>query len=58
MQNKGRLSDSLNIDRIDNLQGYTPDNIQVLTKHDNVCKYHALDLKRELGYAWEGDVPF
>lgn len=55
MLKKGRLSESLNIDRIRNLEGYTPDNIQILTKHNNVCKYHYEDLKR---YIYEGPMPF
>ncbi len=59
MDLRGRESASLNIDRIDNLKGYTPDNIQVLTKKRNVEKYHYEDAKRELGPQYEcEDLPF
>jgi len=41
MTARGREKDSLTIDRIngDAKIGYTIDNIQILTKHDNSCKY-------------------
>lgn len=55
---KGRKSESLNIDRIENLLGYTKNNIQILTKHDNVCKYHHEDFKREGICHYEGPMPF
>ncbi len=58
MEHKGRLSDSLTIDREDNLRGYTMDNISVKTKHDNCVKYHTIDLHRELGPQYEGVTPF
>ncbi len=59
MEGKGRLTESLTIDRKDNLKGYTPDNMQVMTKHDNCCKYHSEDEKREtLVNEFEGDMPF
>ncbi len=58
MESRGRLSESLTIDRPDNLLGYTPDNMQIKSKHDNVCKFHAEDARRELGISFEGEVPF
>lgn len=59
MESKGRESQSFNIDRIDNLKCYTPDNIQVLTKSENVSKYHHEDARRELGPQYEHeDLPF
>lgn len=63
MEGKGRASESLNIDRIKNLLGYTPDNIQILTKHDNVHKFWSEDEKRvyivaEIGPQHEGPLPF
>lgn len=43
---KGRSAESYTIDRIDNDKGYSIDNIQVLTKRDNVIKMH-------LSYDWQ-----
>ena len=62
MQNKGRLADSLTIDRENNLLGYEPGNLTVITKSANCTKFHKEDLHRELnnelgGYL-EGDIPF
>lgn len=39
MAGKGRLKESLHIDRIDESKGYTIDNIQVLTNTQNLKKY-------------------
>ncbi len=59
MEGRGRTGECLNIDRIENDKGYTPDNIQILTKSANVSKYHASDARRELGPQWEDeDLPF
>ncbi len=59
MEGRGRLTDSLTIDRVDNLRGYTMDNLQILSKSENVIKYHATDVKRELGPQWEEEIlPF
>ncbi len=58
MEKRGRGKNCLNIDRIDNLRGYHADNIQLLTKTDNVCKFHAEDLRRQLGVQYEGEMPF
>ncbi len=49
MDNKGRAADNFTIDRKDNLMGYFADNIQILTKHDNVVKYSTIDVLAELG---------
>jgi len=44
--NSGRLSDHLTIDRKDGSKGYTHENIRVVTKGENVSKFH----KKELEY--------
>lgn len=43
MEGKGRLFDSLTIDRKKNHLGYLPDNIEVITKSANSQKYHQQD---------------
>lgn len=45
IENKGRTSESFSIDRIrnDHSIGYTPDNIRVITKRDNILKYFRFD---------------
>lgn len=40
VENAGRLSNDLTIDRIIPTLGYTYDNLQVIKKGDNVRKYH------------------
>lgn len=40
MQNKGRFLENYNIDRIRQLEGYKPGNIQVITKEENLDKWH------------------
>ncbi len=45
MEGKGRLSDSLTIDRIKNELGYIDGNIQVMPKCDNIIKYFKYDSK-------------
>lgn len=40
IENAGRLSDELTVDRIIPTLGYTYDNLQVITKGENVSKYH------------------
>jgi len=57
MEHKGRASESLTIDRKRNLEGYTPDNIQILPKHDNCVKYSTIDVLAELGPQAE-NIPF
>lgn len=52
MKNKGRNVHSYTIDRIDDIKGYTRDNIQVLTNHDNNVKRHKkLEYDFRSGYA-------
>lgn len=58
MEGRGRLADSLTIDRKENWRGYTPDNLQILTKSENSSKYHQVDLVRELGPQYEQETPF
>lgn len=41
MENKGRFSNQMSIDRIIPELGYIMDNIQVISKSDNSKKYHA-----------------
>ncbi len=57
MSNKGRAADNFTIDRKDNLMGYFADNLQILTKHDNVVKYSTIDVLAELGPQTE-IIPF
>lgn len=42
---RGNGSADMTIDRIDNLKGYTDDNIQMLSNRDNVRKYFMHDRK-------------
>lgn len=58
MENKGRLADSLTIDRKENLLGYIPGNLKIMTKSANVTKFHAEDARREIGSLVDGDIPF
>ncbi len=58
MKNKGRMADSLTIDRIRNEEGYTVDNLQILTKSENSTKFWAEDFYKELGPQYEGENPF
>lgn len=46
---RGQASGSMTIDRIDNLKGYTDDNIQMLSNKENVQKYFRQDRKRGAG---------
>jgi hypothetical protein len=46
---RGMHSTDLTIDRKDNLKGYTADNIQALTRGENVRKYKTTDIKRGMG---------
>lgn len=43
MEGRGRLTDSLNIDRIRGDEGYTPNNVCIITKEENLWKYHHND---------------
>jgi hypothetical protein len=43
---RGPSRDEMSIDRIDNLRGYTEDNIQMLSNGDNSRKYQQHDSKR------------
>jgi len=40
---RGRRNNDYNIDRVDNKEGYARENIQILTKEENVKKYHEID---------------
>jgi hypothetical protein len=57
MQHKGRGADNFTIDRERNLEGYTKDNIRILTKHENCVKYSTIDILAELGPQTE-NIPF
>lgn len=46
---RGQASAGMTIDRIDNLKGYTDDNIQMLSNRENVQKYHRQDRQRGVG---------
>ena len=59
MDGRGRFAGGLNIDRIRNEEGYSPDNIQVLEKIQNITKYNIDKLRAELGPQYEPeDLPF
>lgn len=49
---KGRKAKSYTVDRIDNEKGYTRDNIQMLTKSDNVKKYLSYDWQTRTAVVW------
>jgi hypothetical protein len=51
---KGRLSNARSIDRRHNDIGYHLDNIQVLTKRDNVIKYFSYDYRSKQVAIYEG----
>lgn len=53
MHKRGRLSDSLTIDRRDGRVGYHLSNIQILTRSENSSKYHN---KEEEYPKVEGDI--
>jgi hypothetical protein len=46
LRRKGPFADSLTVDRIDNLQGYVPGNIQALTRAANSRKRNTIDVMR------------
>jgi len=46
----GRKNNNYNIDRIDNKQGYVRSNLQILTKIENVKKYHQVDKHKDLPF--------
>jgi hypothetical protein len=58
MEGRGRTADGLTVDRIRNEEGYTPDNLQVLTKSDNSSKYWNLDIEKELGPQYDKEIPW
>ena len=56
IENKGRFSNQMTIDRIIPELGYIMDNIQVISKRENVQKYHAEE--KNCFAQHDGDVPF
>lgn len=53
IQNRGRLAGSFHIDRKNEDEGYTLDNIQVLTNSENVRKYVAFKYRDKDGPHFE-----
>src|SRR5690348_12249634 len=49
---KGRHAESFTVDRIHNDIGYHIDNIQVLTKRDNIVKYFSYDWRTKRAYTY------
>jgi hypothetical protein len=59
IEGKGRLADSMTIDRIKNHLGYIEGNIQVIQKSQNVVKFWHVDLKDcGIVVADGSDLPF
>lgn len=60
MEKRGRSSDDLTIDRINEELGYTKTNIQVLRKGDNSSKFHQhYKIKSARMYDWKDEeCPF
>ncbi len=49
LNNRGRGSGDMSIDRIDIAKGYTEDNLQVITNRDNIKKRSRVDYKNKWG---------
>lgn len=55
VEKKGNGAHCLTVDRIDNLKGYVPGNIQPMTRSENSVKRAKQDAMRmRAGYAWQG----
>lgn len=53
LKNRGRDGESITVDRIDNLKGYVPGNIQPMSRSKNSEKKMKQDQRRyEYGYGW------
>lgn len=51
---KGLERTALTVDRKDNLRGYEPENLKVMTRFENIEKQAKRDAKRmAAGYAWQ-----